>query len=238
MAQFHLTGKVLMIPIPITENGLETIPEMVKLKSIELKYYFVENVRTARRYLKSIDKNVDIDAIHFEEINHRQAPNIDLLRQWLQNGYEVGIMSESGCPGVADPGSVLVAKAQDWGAEVIPFVGPSSILMALMASGFNGQRFRFLGYLPVKNPHRNKSIKELENQSKLNAETQIFIETPYRNHLLIDDLIHNCTANTKLCVAADITSDNAFIKTMPLKEWKNYKLDIHKIPSIFLLLAE
>lgn len=238
MATFTLPGKLLMIPIPINENGLNTIPDSVQQKTISLKYLFVENIRTARRYLKSIDKSVNIDTIQFEEINKNNAPNTDKLKLWLQAGYEVGVMSEAGCPGVADPGSILVAKAQEWGAEVVPFVGPSAILLALMASGFNGQRFRFLGYLPVKNPERNKVIKDIENTSKQFAETQIFIETPYRNHQLINDLLQQCSGKTKLCIAADITSEKSFIKTLPLSVWKNYNLDIHKVPAIFLLMAE
>ena len=157
----NTSGKLYMIPVSLSENGLNTIPEEVKQVSISLKYYFVENVRTARRYLKSIDKAVDIDSIQFSEVNSQTKPDLDLLKKWLRAGHSVGMMSEAGCPGVADPGSELAGKAQELGVPVVPLTGPNSILLALMASGFNGQGFRFAGYLPVKEPMRNKAIKEL-----------------------------------------------------------------------------
>lgn len=230
-------GKLFLIPIPIVEGNLDTIPVAVKEKSISLKYYFVENVRTARRYLKQIDKSINIDLITFSEVNQRNPADTPLLQEWLKQGFEVGIMSESGCPGVADPGSVLVATAQEMGALVEPMVGPSSILLALMGSGFSGQNFRFGGYLPIKNPDRTKAIKQMEDWSLQRNETQIFIETPYRNHQLIQDLIQNCSGKTKLCIAANITADNALIKTMTLTEWKAQinHIDIQKTPCIFLI---
>jgi len=230
-------GKLFLIPIPIVEGNLDTIPTAVKDKSISLKYYFVENVRTARRYLKQIDKSINIDSITFSEVNQRNPADTQLLKEWLQHGFEIGIMSESGCPGVADPGSVLVAAAQEMGALVEPMVGPSSILLALMGSGFSGQNFRFGGYLPIKNPDRSNAIKQMEDWSLQRNETQIFIETPYRNLQMIQDLIQHCSGKTKLCVAANISGENALIKTMTLNEWKSQinHLDLQKTPCIFLI---
>lgn len=232
-------GVLYLIPIPIAEEQLHTIPESVKALSVSLKYYFVENVRTARRYLKQVDKSINIDTITFSEINQRNPADINLLKLWLEAGYEVGVMSEAGCPGVADPGSILVEKAQEMGAKVIPQVGPSSILLALMASGFNGQSFRFGGYLPIKNPMRLKAIKQMEDWSKQRDETQIFIETPYRNAALVEDLIQQCKGTTKLCIAANITGETEMVKTMPLSQWKKHYqlLDIQKTPCIFLIQA-
>lgn len=232
-------GKLFLIPIPIANDAVHTIPESVQQLSISLKYYFVEQVRTARRYLKQIDKNVDIDAITFVEINKHTQEDTVLLQQWLQAGYDVGVMSESGCPGIADPGSLLVAKAQEMGAVVVPNVGPSSILLSLMASGFSGQHFRFLGYLPVKTNERAKAIKQLEEISRQRNETQIFIETPYRNMQMLQDLLKDGHPNTKLCIAANITAPDAFISTKTLAEWKKNmdNFSIPKVPCIFLIAA-
>lgn len=226
-----------MIPIPLAELGLHTLPETVKQLSCGIKYYFVENIRTARRHLKSIDKSVDIDAIQFSEINSQTAPDLSLLRKWLKAGYDVGMMSEAGCPGVADPGSALAAAAQEIGAAVVPLTGPSSILLALMASGFNGQGFRFAGYLPVKEPMRSKAIRELESISAERNETQIFIETPYRNNQLFQDVMRLCKPSSKLCIAADITSEQEFIKTRTVAAWGKQVPELHKKPVIFLLMA-
>jgi 16S rRNA (cytidine1402-2'-O)-methyltransferase len=230
-------GKLYMIPVPIAENALHTLPEAVKLQSCSFKFYFVENIRTARRHLKSIDKAVDIDAIEFSEINSQTPPDVNLLRKWLKSGHDVGVMSEAGCPGVADPGAVLAAAAQEIGATVVPLTGPSSILLALMASGFNGQGFRFAGYLPVKEPMRGKAIKELESISAERNETQIFIETPYRNNQLFQDVMRLCKHGTKLCIAASITDEREFIQTKTVAEWATQAPELHKKPVIFLLMA-
>lgn len=232
-------GKLYLIPIPIVNEAIHTIPEAVQHVSISLKYYFVEQIRTARRYLKQLDKHVDIDAITFVEINKHSVEDTALLEQWLQAGYDVGVMSESGCPGIADPGSILVAKAQEMGAVVVPNVGPSSILLSLMASGFSGQHFRFLGYLPVKTNERAKAIKQLEEISRQRNETQIFIETPYRNMQMLQDLLKDGHPNTKLCIAANITAPDAFISTKTLAKWKKNmdNFSIPKVPCIFLIAA-
>ena len=234
-----IRGTLYLIPIPIAEGQLNTIPESVRQLTVRLKYFFVENVRTARRYLKQLDKSIHIDSIQFSEINHRHPADLNLLQEWLEAGHEVGVMSEAGCPGIADPGSVLAAKAQDMGAPVAPQVGPSSVFLALMGSGFNGQSFRFGGYLPVKNPLRQKALRQMEDWSVQRDETQIFIETPYRNQQLIEDLIQYCKGTTRLCIAANMTAENQFIKTLTLTEWKkHYKLlDLQKTPCIFLVYA-
>ena len=225
-----------MIPVPLAPETLTSIPEEVREKACTLKYYFVENIRTARRFLKAFDKSVDIDAIEFSEMNQQNPPDTALLKKWLKSGFEVGIMSEAGCPGVADPGSELVAAAQNINAKVYPFVGPSSILLALMGSGFNGQRFRFVGYLPVKEPQRSKTIKELERISQQNNETQLFIETPYRNNPLLEELFRHCQPNkTRLCIAVDLTASEQVIQTKTIAEWAAIKPDFHKRPAIFLL---
>jgi len=230
-------GTLYLIPVPLAEHALHTVPEQVRQLSCTLRYYFVENIRTARRYLKSIDRTVDIDAITFCEINNQADPDLGQLRNWLAAGYEVGVMSEAGCPGVADPGSVLAAAAQQAGAAVVPLPGPSSILLALMASGFNGQGFRFAGYLPVKDPMRSKAIKELEALSAQRSETQIFIETPYRNNQLFQELIRLCRHGTRLCIAADITGAKEMIRTRTIGDWSKEVPELHKRPVIFLLMA-
>lgn len=228
-------GILHLIPVPLAEEGSTTIPTYVKEKAITIKHYFVENVRTARRFLKQFDKSVDIDSIAFTEVNNQTEPNLSLLKEWLLAGKEVGLMSEAGCPSVADPGNKVVAYAQEMGAQVIPFVGPNSILMSLMASGFNGQQFRFVGYIPVKNPQRNNMIKELENKVVKDQETQIFIETPYRNNQLVQDLIKQCKGTTKLCIALNITGTEEMIVTKKLSDWAKQIPELHKQPCIFLL---
>lgn len=234
---FSQPGILYMIPVPLAENALHTLPEQVKQTTCRIRHFFVENIRTARRYLKSIDRSVDIDAIQFSEVNNQVAPDLTLLRAWLQAGHEIGVMSEAGCPGVADPGSVLAAAAQATGARVVPLAGPGSVLLALMASGFNGQGFRFAGYLPVKEPMRGKAIKELEQLSAQRNETQIFIETPYRNNQLLQDVLRLCKHPTKLCIAVDITGETEFVRTCSIGEWAKQVPDLHKRPAIFLLMA-
>lgn len=234
-----MRGTLYLLPIPIAEGQLNTIPDEVKQLTVGLKHFFVENVRTARRYLKQLDKSIHIDGILFSEINHRNPADLQLLEEWLEAGHDIGVMSEAGCPGIADPGSVLAGKAQALGARVDPQVGPSSIFLALMGSGFNGQSFRFGGYLPVKNPLRQKALRQMEDWSVQRDETQIFIETPYRNMQLIEDLIQNCKGTTRLCIAANMTAADQLIKTLTLTEWKkHYKLlDLQKTPCIFLVYA-
>jgi 16S rRNA (cytidine1402-2'-O)-methyltransferase len=230
-------GKLFLVPVPLSPGNTDSLPETVRQKATTLQYYFVENIRTARRFLKSLDKSVDIDAIAFSEINQHVPADTKLLQQWLRAGYEIGLMSEAGCPGVADPGSALVAKAQEINARVIPLVGPNSMLLALMASGFNGQGFRFSGYLPVKEPERGKAIKILENLSAQHNETQICIETPYRNNQLFRELVRHCKPSTKLCIAVDITAAEEYIATKTIAAWEKEPPELHKRPAVFLIMA-
>lgn len=224
-----------LIPVPIAEEATDCIPEEVKRLTCSIRHFFVENVRTARRYLKRLNKDTDVDTITFSEINQHQEPDLALLREWIQQKHSIGIMSEAGCPGIADPGSILAAEAHRLGAIVKPLTGPSSILLALMASGFSGQHFRFNGYLPVKEPQRGKAIKELETICTQKNETQIFIETPYRNNQLLQDILKHCHPKTRLCIAANITSAHEMIKTKSLAEWKKQTPDLHKQTVIFLM---
>ena len=227
-----------LIPIPIAENGLHTLSDEVKTITGDLQYYFVENIRTARRFLKALHPAIVIDDLHFSEIDKHDGPDMSLLVTWLGNGYNIGVMSEAGCPGIADPGSILVKKAHELNADVIPLTGPNSIILALMASGLNGQSFAFTGYLPLKDPERSHRIKELEQHSTREKQTQAFIETPYRNNTLLEDMLKNCRGNTLLCIAQNITSPDAFIKTRSISEWKKNKPALAKLPAVFLLLAQ
>lgn len=203
---------------------------------MSVKYFIVENIRTTRRFLKKVNREIDIDSLTFVELNKHTTPeSISTYLEPLEKGYSVGVISEAGCPAIADPGADVVAIAQRKGLKVIPLVGPSSILLSLMASGFNGQSFAFHGYLPIDKADRTRKIKTLEQLVYSEHQTQIFIETPYRNNKMVEDLISACRPQTKLCVAADITCDDEFIRTMPLKEWKKSIPDLSKIPCIFLL---
>ena len=236
-------NKVYLIPCVIDEKAFHTIPAYITDAVKECQVFFAENERTARRYLKQLWKiylpgqeiiidNYEWFTIHKAEGNVRSA-----FIQKLKEGKNVGIISEAGCPGVADPGQLLVHAAQEINVEVKPLIGPSSILLALMASGMNGQQFQFVGYLPIDNHERAKAIKELETESKKKSCTQIFIETPYRNNQLIEILLKTCQPSTRLCIAVDITGDNEWIKTKTIGEWKKSIPDIHKRPAIFILYA-
>lgn len=229
-------GKVYMVPSLLDENGIETIPSYIITAVKNCKVFFVENERTARRYLKKIWKEIVID--DHEWYNMSDASKVsDIFIQKIKEGKNIGIISEAGCPGVADPGQLLVAAAQEINVEIKPLVGPNSILLALMASGMNGQQFQFVGYLPIDNQQKIKTIKELEAESQKKNCTQIFIETPYRNNQLIETILKNCRLSTKLCIAADITGKEEWIKTKTIAAWQKEKIDLHKKPAIFLLLA-
>ena len=233
-----MKAKLYLVPIPIADDALHTLSEEVNTITLGLRYYFVENVRTARRFLKALHPSIVIDDITFSEIDKHTGPDMHLLKDWLAKGYEIGIMSEAGCPGIADPGSVLVQKAHEYNAEIIPLTGPNSIVLALMASGLNGQSFAFNGYLPLKEPDRSRKLKELEQLSAKEKQTQIFIETPYRNNALLDELLKHCRDNTLLCIAQNITGKNANIKTLHMSMWKRNKPVLAKAPAVFLLLAQ
>lgn len=201
-----------------------------------VKHFVVENVRTVRRFLKRCDRNIDIDSLTFTVLDeHTRPEEIPAMLSPLAEGHPVGVISEAGCPAIADPGADLVAIAQEKGYEVVPLVGPSSILLSLMGSGFNGQSFAFIGYLPHEAKARTARLRELEQRIRRENQTQIFIETPYRNNKLIAELASTLPPGLKLCVASDITGPQQTILTLPLAKWARRKYDYDKIPTIFLL---
>lgn len=228
---------VYLIPVPVADGALHTLSQEIYTCTAQVRHYFVENVRTARRLLKALHPSIVIDSLHFSIIDKHQGADLRLFREWLREGISIGIMSESGCPGIADPGADLVAIAHKNSATVIPLTGPSSLILALMASGLNGQGFSFHGYLPVKEPHRSRKIRQLAQVSADTGYTQLFIETPYRNHTLLQELLRLCHDRTLLCVAQDITAPNAFIQTQPIEVWKKKSPVLEKKPAVFLLLA-
>ena len=229
---------VYLIPSLLDENGLHTIPSYIVDAIKNCKVFFVENERTSRRFLKQLWKELVIVDYEWFTIHKAEQEAVSFFKQKLKEGKNIGIISEAGCPGVADPGQMLVSAAQEMNVEVKPLVGPNSILLALMASGMNGQQFRFVGYLPIDNQQRMQAIKELEADSKKKNCTQLFIETPYRNNQLFEILLKTCKPSTRLCLAVDITGEKEWIKTKPVAEWKKEKVDIHKRPALFLLLAD
>ena len=201
-----------------------------------IKHFIVEDVRSARRFLKKVDREFDIDSLSFYPLNkHTSAEDISGYLEPLLAGQSMGVISEAGCPAVADPGADVVAIAQRKNLKVVPLVGPSSIILSVMGSGFNGQSFAFHGYLPIEPGERVKRIKQLEQRIYSENQTQLFIETPYRNHKMIDDLLQNCRPQTKLCIAANLTCEGEYIKTRAISEWKGKVPDLSKIPCIFLL---
>ena len=231
-----MAATVYLIPSLLHEEGLRSIPSYITDIVKQCTVLFVENERTTRRYLKKLDKEIVIDNYEWFTMTN-DNPNTDSFRKKIKEEKTIGIISEAGCPGIADPGQQLVAIAQELNIEVKPLVGPNSILLALMASGMNGQQFRFAGYLPIKNPERNNAIKELESESAKKNCTQIFIETPYRNNQLMEALLSVCQPSTKICIAVDLTGEKELIKTRSVADWKRNKPDIHKRPAIFLLIA-
>ena len=228
---------VYLIPSLLDENGLHTIPPYITDNIKKCGVFFVENERTSRRFLKQLWTEMVIDNYEWFTIHKAEEEAISIFKQKLKAGKIIGIISEAGCPGVADPGQLLIAAAHEMNVEVKPLVGPNSILLALMASGMNGQQFYFIGYLPIDNQQRMQAIKELEIESKKTNCTQLFIETPYRNNQLIEVILKTCNPSTRLCIAVDITGEKEWIKTKTVSEWKKEKIDIHKRPAIFLLLA-
>ncbi|MCU0384854.1 MAG: SAM-dependent methyltransferase [Flavihumibacter sp.] len=228
-------GAVYLIPCYLDEEHLEVIPAYVLEAVQQCQVFFVENERTARRFLKRIWKEMVIDNYDWFTIHKAEMEVKDQFRQQLQRGKNIGIISEAGCPGVADPGQVLVAVAQQMGAVVKPLVGPSSILLALMASGLNGQHFQFHGYLPIDAGARNKMLKELEQESIKTGCTQLFIETPYRNNALLEAILQQCRPDSRLCIAVDITGTNEVIQTRTMRDWQKNKPELHKRPAVFLI---
>jgi len=231
---------VYLIPSLLSEEGMNSIPPDITKAIKSCDVFFVENERTTRRYFKQLWKaylpgqEIIIDNYQWHIISKESTA---AFKKALEEKKTIGIVSEAGCPGVADPGQQLIAVAQQMNAEIKPLTGPNSILLALMASGMNGQHFQFTGYLPIDNHERSKSIKDLEAESLKKNCTQIFIETPYRNNQLIEALLKNCNPATRLCIAVDITGNDEWIKTKTINEWQKNKPDIHKRPAIFLLYA-
>lgn len=201
-----------------------------------IRHFIVENVRTARRFLRQVDARFDIDGSQFFELNkHTSSEDIAGFLRPLEDGAPMGVISEAGCPAVADPGADVVAIAQRKGFKVVPLVGPSSIILSVMASGFNGQSFAFHGYLPIKPDERARCLRRLEQRVYAEDETQLFIETPYRNGKMVEDILANCRPQTKLCIAANLTCEDEYVRTRTVREWRGKVPDLSKIPCIFLL---
>lgn len=228
---------VYLIPTFLDENGLNVLPDYLLDAVKEAEVFFVENERSARRYLKKLWRDVDIDSYQWFTIHKsEEVVKQEFLRQ-IKLGKQIAILSEAGCPGIADPGQILVAVAQEAGIQVKPLVGPNSILLALMASGMNGQHFQFNGYLPIETGERIRRLKELESVSGKEGSAQIFIETPYRNNALLDSILKVCAHTTRLCIAVNLTGISESIKTMRIEEWKSKVPEINKQPAIFILQA-
>lgn len=227
-----------LIPVTLGETSIEQVlPSYNREIIINIKHFIVENIRSARRFLKKVEQSIDIDQLTFYELNrHTDTRFISQYLEPLKKGESVGIISEAGCPAIADPGADVVAIAQKQNIKVVPLVGPSSIIMSVMGSGFNGQSFAFNGYLPVETPQRVKSLKKLESKVWNENQTQLFIETPYRNLKMLESILANLKPQTKLCIACGITCPEEYIKTQTIEQWKKSKLpEINKIPAIFLL---
>ena len=235
-----LEAGLYLIPTQLSDVPLERVLPAHNIDVVrEIRHYVVESLRSARRFLKKCDRDIDIDSLTFNELNEhtnlKDTTAIEAMLDPIGRGEAVGVISDAGCPAVADPGSDLVAIAQRKGYKVFPLVGPSSILMSLMASGFHGQSFAFLGYLPVESAARQARLKEMTRRIERERQTQIFIEAPYRNNQLIADLAAHLPSGMRLCVASDITGEGQSIITRTIAQWKQAKYDYHKVPTIFLL---
>lgn len=232
-------GKLYLIPSPLGDNDpAEVIPAAVLEKIREIRTFVVEEARTARRYLSRAGLKGHVSELELHELNEHTAPQeTEGLLRLFNDGNDVGLISEAGLPAVADPGADLVALAHRHGIEVIPYAGPSSLMLALMASGLNGQSFAFCGYLPAKTEDRKSRLRTLEKLSAATGQTQIFIETPYRNDSMLKDILSCCHDGTRICIAADVTMPDAFIRTMTVGQWKKSGTVIGKRPAVFLMLA-
>ena len=230
-----MPSTIYLVPCVLDEAATQTIPLYIIDAVKNCSVIFAENERTARRFLKSICREIVIDNYEWFTIHKAEEELITTFKQKIKEEKNIAIISEAGCPGIADPGQILIAAAQQMNAIIKPLVGPSSILLALMASGMNGQQFEFVGYLPIDNTEKIKRIKEIEASSEKNNSTKIFIETPYRNNQLIETILKTCKPSTKFCIASELTSANEYIKTKKIAEWQKEKTDFHKKPVIFLL---
>ncbi|MCD7936561.1 MAG: SAM-dependent methyltransferase [Tannerellaceae bacterium] len=228
---------LFLIPVTLGETPHEQVlPAYNREIILSVHYFIVENIRTARRFLKKAEPQIRIDDLTFYELNKHTSPEeLSGFLAPLAQGQSIGLLSEAGCPAIADPGADIVAIAQRKGYPVVPLVGPSSILLSLMGSGFNGQSFAFHGYLPIDGGERSAYLKKLESRIYGENQTQIFIETPYRNNKLAEEILRTCRPSTRLCIASDLTCNNEYIKTRTIKEWKGHLPDLNKKPTIFLL---
>lgn len=228
-----------LFPVPVGDTAPADVLPLTNLRLLrEIKYFVVENLRSARRFLKSVDRDINIDELQLVELSeHTRPEDVSAMLLPMEEGHSVGVLSEAGCPAVADPGADLVAVAQRRGYRVVPLVGPSSMLLSLMASGFNGQSFTFLGYLPVEAKARVAALREMERDIRTRRRTQIFIETPYRNNRLIEEITKTLPADMLLCVASDITGPGESILTLPISKWRSRTYDYAKKPTIFLLFS-
>jgi 16S rRNA (cytidine1402-2'-O)-methyltransferase len=232
-------GNLFLIPIAISSNTEDAVlPPKVKNSLLEIRYFLAEDIRTARRYLAGLKVYETIEALSFSVLNKdTKEEELKALFEPLFAGNHLGVMSESGCPGIADPGAIAVKFAHEQGIKVIPLVGPSAIFLALMASGLNGQQFAFHGYLPIKRAETAKAIRELEKESKTRNQTQIFIETPYRNNQLFENFVRHLMPETRLTLALDLTGENEFIRTQSVRDWRRQTVELPKSPAVFLFLA-
>lgn len=233
-------ASLYLIPVTLGETPVsQVLPSYNKDIILSLRHFIVEEARTARRFLKQVDRGIDIDALTFYAMGkHADTAAFSDYLEPLRKGESMGVLSEAGCPAVADPGADLVAIAQREGLQVVPLVGPSSILLAVMGSGFNGQSFAFNGYLPIAPAERAKRLKQLESRSAAEHQTQLFIETPFRNHKIIADILMVCRPHTRLCIAAGLTTEKQFLRTMTVKDWKQSPPpELNKVPAIFAIYA-
>jgi 16S rRNA (cytidine1402-2'-O)-methyltransferase len=226
-----------LIPVTLGDTDIERVlPAYNKEVILQIKHFIVEDVRSARRFLKKVERSINIDELTFYPLNkHTDAAAITTYLNPLQKGESMGVISEAGCPAVADPGADVVAIAQRKKIKVVPLVGPSSILLSVMASGFNGQSFAFNGYLPIEAGERSKKIKQLEHKVYNEDQTQLFIETPYRNQKMLQEIIKTCRPQTRLCIALNITCKDEYVQTLTIQEWKKQQKELGKNPCIFLL---
>ncbi|MEE4255929.1 MAG: SAM-dependent methyltransferase [Bacteroidales bacterium] len=230
-------GRLILIPTLLGDSSVDAVmPANLRNVINGMKHFIVEDLRTARRFLKKVDRDIDIDSLVFFELNkHTPEADIRPMIQPMLEGHDTGLMSEAGTPCVADPGSMIVSLAHDSDIKVIPLSGPSSITLALMASGFNGQNFVFHGYLPVESKNRQSALKRIEQDAYRLDQTQIFIETPYRNMQMLESILKTCLPGTRLCIAANLTTSLEMIRTLPVSRWKKEPPAIHKQPAVFLI---
>ncbi len=234
---FNMETALYLLPVTLGDTSIEKVlPSYNKDIILGIKHFIVEDIRSARRFLKKVDRSIDIDSLSFYLLNkHTSKEDISEYLAPLLSNHSMGVISEAGCPAVADPGADVVSMAQSKNLKVVPLVGPSSIILSVMASGFNGQSFTFHGYLPIDPTERAKKLKSIEQRIYAEDQTQLFIETPYRNNKMLEEILNVCRSHMKLCIAADLTCEGEYVKTKTLKDWKGKLPDLSKIPCIFLL---